>query len=289
MTPYQEMITELKSKMNKAVVKIDTFSDRGIVFHFINGYKIIISPAKAKSNHLHSDGVSLIYDYDFNNLSHIVFGQPIKLDHENGSKFIYNIVNTFKSEDFFNKEKQLENYKSINIYELKSLLAKYLLLPVNPDKEYFLYGDDELRPRFKQSPKLKFKAQGHKVIISDTSALLFDDGKRRYIDLESGLLYKKDGLLYLDRNIVVMKEFSEAEVKSGDDSYLVSFDQKGNKKFFKNVLKEGVDLSKIPTIKYQEVNGFFYKLKKNKNVYFFEDEQGKISISHPDLLIVFQD
>lgn len=288
-TPYQDMITELKLKMNKAVVKIDTFSDRGIVLHFINGYKVIISPAQAKSNHLHSDGISLIYDYDFNNLSHIVFDQPIKLDHENGSKFIFNIINTFKNEDFSNKIKQLENYKQINIYELKSLLAKYLRLPVNPDKEYFLYGDDELRPRFKQSPKIKFNNKGHKVIITDKSALLFDDGKRRYIDLESGLMYKKDGLLYLDRNIVVMKEFSEAEVKSGDDSYLVSFDQNGNKKFFKNVLKEGVDLSTIPTIKYTEADGFTYKLKKNKNVYFFEDTQGKISISHPDLLVVFQD
>lgn len=283
---FQELVKTLSEKLNHEVVKVTGFYQHGVILSFIDNTTIFISAQSSpRDSQVVANKFRLFYDPGMINLSKIVFNQPIKLDYDNGSKWLWQIIKSFTKEDYYNKEKQLKNYHKLHMFELKDLLRKTVHLPVDPNLEFFLYGDDELVARYKNNNKLEIPAKGVRVKIQDKSAILFK-GKSRNIDLSTGLFYMNDGYMYLDRNIVEMVDCEE-----GDHEF-VSYNGNNEKKFSKMQLKAGVDLTKIKKIPYELADGMELTLKisktKNKNgihTYYFTDDEGKIRISHPDLLI----
>ena len=283
---YQQMIKDLKLLLNTDLVKLDTFYEKGIVFQFNNGYKLFISPYKSdRPGIVSSDGLMVIYDFDYINLSKILYKQPIKLTHENGSSQIYYIFQAYKKESFYDIEKQMINYKNIHTFELKDLLRTFLRLPLNPQLEYFLYGNDELSPRYNKKQKIKVTAKGISIRIQDKSTYVFESEDGLYVDLLDGLFYKDSQYVYLDRNLTQLVECQESDIKD-DDQYFVSYNSNGDKKYLKSVLKEGADLSQVKKLKYYSIDNQEFLLKKDKeNTYYLQQGKKKFRISHPDLLI----
>lgn len=283
---YQQMIKDLKTLLNPDLVKLDTFYEQGIVFQFNNGYKLFVSPYKSdRPGIVSSNGLMVIYDFDYINLSKILYNQPIKLTHENGSYQIYNIFQAYKKENFYDLENQMVNYSKIHTFELKDLLRTFLRLPVNPQFEFFLYGDDEITPRYNKNQKLKVTSKGVTIKIQDKSACVFEGEDGLYIDLLSGLFYKDKHYVYLDRNLTKLVECNESDIQDNDE-YFVSYSANGDKKYSKSVLKEGSDLTKVKKIKYYYIDKQEFLLKKDKkNIYYLQQGKKKFRISHPDLLI----
>lgn len=298
---YQLMIKELKNTFNKDIVTIDYKYETGISFNFINGFVVYISSSTPTGgNYVHyTPNMIIIHDPHFFNLSHFVFKNSLKVDYENGTDLLDNVFKTFANDGFYDLEKQRVNYFKLHEFKLKKLLSDYLNLGFKPENEYFLFYNDEIRPRYETGKKIIFYEEGNKIVIQDKSALLFTNDKgERYIDMSVSFHYCIENKMYLNRDILQLREISDEEYLSlsPDDKerVVVSYSPPNHSKKQYSIYekKPDIDLNDEKYITYEKANGKIFTLKqsmdkKNKIIFYFEDEKGRVDIYHADLLIYF--
>mgnify|MGYP007088035767 CR=1 FL=1 len=279
---FQNLLKRLRNVLDPAFVKVEGFFEHSVVFSF-KDFKIVVSIQKAIRREFHStEGLLLLNDQNFKLLDSFSKNKLKNLEQEDGSLYLDNALRPFLKTETVKAKAQV-NVKKIYYFELKSLLNKAYSLNQDPSKEFFLFGNDELRKRFNQSNvHLKITSKGIKVEVQDKSALLFtnDDGSR-FMDLHYGQGFLSKNYLYLG-NLMKYKEVKKP--KDGVD-YSVRVNGDGTKIYMVSVLKDGIDLKTTPRIAYEKADGKSFVLKKSKGEFYLEDEKGKISIGHPDLLI----
>jgi hypothetical protein len=278
-TRYQKLLAKLKEILLPELCIVESSYGNSITIT-INNYAVVFIPHKSDIRPVVSNKlVKIIYDEDYRILEKVVFGKKVNEDFEDASHYIIRLIKAFSKNT---KKQAYEAMEKIYDYPLKEALIKYYQLEVNPLKEYFLFGDDEVGSRYRGlQEKLKIPQEGIKVQIKDSSALLFTrkDGKQ-FIDLSTGTMYMDKKFLYLDRTLVVRKQCSKK------DSELVSIGPNNSRTYWKNTLKKGVDLKKLDKIPYKSADKMEFILKEKDGTMFFEDKNKQIiSIHHPDLMI----
>jgi hypothetical protein len=278
---FQNMVTMLRSRLNPELTKVKSFYEQGIVIAFKNGFNLLITPLTPKNKfrpYFSCAGLSVIQDEDFFFLKKIVYKEKLEPSYENGSKHLFNIIQAFSSR---NSKNALKYYKSIFPFELKSLLNDHFKLGLDPAKEYFLYGNDELRPRFSQSKEIKVPKKGLRCKIDDDSAIIIYKPECRIIELTEPFHCYQD-----KKYIYIGKIFHYKKCKAEDSTY-IQFNGKTEKRtYMKAVLNKGVDLKKQERFAYKKANQMEFVLKQDsKGIFSLWDKDGEVIIVHPDLLI----
>jgi hypothetical protein len=275
---FQTLVSKLRQTLHPELTSVAGFYNLGIVISFKNGFKAIISPFAPKhgKHYFSMNGILVIQDEDFKNLEKIINNKKFQLDYENGSKVLFSTLNTFSNQAI---KKVKQNYEDIYQFELRDLLNTFFNLKLNPRQEFFLYGKDELRPRFSQVKMIKIPKKGIPCRIEDKSALIISFNEHRCIDLNWNGYATKTHIYFGD-------SFHNVQCSQAN-SETVSYNSVTKKKtYWKKVLKPGLALKKEKGLPYKKADGFSFILKKDsKGIYSLWDKQGKIQIDHPDLLI----
>lgn len=282
-----QIVSKLRSLLNFDLVEeVGSFLGEGISILLKNGYNFIIVPEKGLSDRTtyFNKLMYIVHDESFEVVSKILNKEKIKIDHENGSKQINDFLEAFSKNESLTLEDRKELYKGMYQLYPKELYASHYNLGEDPNRELFIFGNDELSVRYHRSKGVKVPPQGLKVRILDESALLFtlDNGKRS-IDLKTvGYL---DGQYHYPNNQIL--RYEECPEEEADITVYKNHVPHYQKEF----LREDVDLSKERRIPYVKANGMEFILKedKKKMEYFFEDNNGKIRIGHPDLCVYILD
>lgn len=292
-------MNKLKNKLNEildlSLVEVKSV-DSKLVFEFKNGVTYTVDPSGDKSDKSrwnHGGRNQSFIDPGFKILLNQVLNEPYKEDSMGYDPIVKSnykrILQAFSKNNNSSLNQQIENYNQLFDGHLKEFFSKVFNLSLDPKKEFFLLGDDEVVPHFRLSKEdqveklLENLAEGKKVKIIDKSAYIFQSKKGRTIDLNSHY-YMDDNFMYLGS----VTEDVELEAEPEDDAdYFVSFNTKDNtKRIFKKVLRKDVDLStETNKLAYKKANGLELTLFKVGEEFFFKDSEGEISIRHPDLLI----
>lgn len=279
---HQKLVSQLKQWINPAIALVESWYGSSITLTIPN-LSIVIIPQASERACVTNLYTKIIFDPNYKFLKKIINQQNFKRDYENGSEVLFHILQALKR---LTQSEAETAYEHIHDYALKQALIRHYHLNQDPNKEFFLFGDDEFRPRYTDfQPPLKVPSEGLKVKIQDKSALLFTrENGSQYLDLDIGMFYKDDTYIYLNSKIVQMVKCSKAE------STTVSYNSKTKSKIYRKLeLKPGIDLTHEKKIRYQSANGREFTLKLNHQTYFLEDDQGtKVDLSHPDLLVYIQ-
>lgn len=276
---HQTLVAKLKSIVNPFICSVESWFGNSITLT-INNFAVVIIPHQSERAVATNKLVKIVYDENYNILESILNNKEVSENFEDSSHVLNNLIFALRP---LKKNEAIIAVDKVYDYPIKEALIKYYKLKVNPLKEYFLFGNDEIGLRYRDQQKpLKVTSKGVKVIIKDKSALLITgkDGKL-HIDLNT-TNYLDDKFIYLDKNIY------ELIPSTKDQCDLVSMSSKNNeKKYLKISLKNGVDLKSVDKLAYQKADKMALTLKKNKKgEFFFENKKGQvIHIGHPDLLI----
>lgn len=280
----QSLVKRLKKVLNEKMVSIEGHFDQAVVFSFSNDFKIVICPQKSGYKSVFSQkGLLHIFDEDFKSLTLFSKGKLKNLEQEDGSLYINNSLFPFlKTQD--SKAHAQVNYYNLYYHDLRAMLSQVYELGLNPGREFFLYGNNEISSRFSESDfKVKIPKKGLKVKVNDDSALILsptDNAPYRSIDLFTGMGYLTKNFLYLGN----LTEYRP--VKSKRKGCVVSYNGATNERtYMMPVLKKTVNLKSVPKIAVEKADGKEFLLKKDKNTFYLQDDEGKIKIHHPDLLI----
>lgn len=293
-----------KIKDHSKEMGISTHMDsEDIISFFFGDKKILVINAKEikKDNRLSeytnriSGGLFIFFDPNFQTLSKIIEDTEMLQDIKSNkqiNKGLYNLFKMFSPKLNKTKKDKLDNYNKLYDYDLKLFFSQIFKIPFTGNKEFFLFYDDELRPRYESKIGKNYKIKGRQRIkIKDKSARLY---------IKSGP--SKKVLMFIDmydnRNYVVGEKYFYKlnhlvrMVKSGKEkSDVVSFSpNNGDKKYYKYKQKKlnKKQLENEPYMLVKELHDkeFILKFdKKNKNFYLLDNKDNKISLSHPDLLI----
>lgn len=275
---YQKLLSKLRSFVVPSLCKVSSRYGNSIILT-THGFSIVIIPRHSTTPVESTDFVKVVYDNNFEILEKIVNHKKVKQNYENASYALVSFLSAVKPLT----KKQAKEFieEKLNDYLLRKALADHYKIKIDILSEYFLYGNDQLEPRYRSfQKKLIVPSKGLRVKVKDSSAFLFmkDDGTR-HIDLFSGSLYRDEKFLYLDSSITYLKKCPPNQA-----DYYTPFD--GKIDHFKIALKKGVDLSQVKRIAYKSADKMVLTLKKDKKgVMYFEDKKGIITIAHPDLLI----
>jgi hypothetical protein len=272
---HHKMIKNLNKRLNHDLATAEGFYEQGVVIAFANGFNLFVNPFKGEYKATFSTkGLLVIQDPGLKNLNKVLKNDIKSFNYENGSKFLFQIIKAFSKNE---RKNVLKNYQKVYHFELRDLLNSYFKLGLDPRKEFFLYGNDQLSPRFHQVKELKIGKGGIKVKIEDRSAILFNTELGRVLDLDSGMFYKTKSHIYLNK-IFHHEECSEKDATEVRHS--------GNAvNYFKMVLNENVNLKNEKRFAYQSADKMKFTLKKDsKGIYSLWDDLGKIEFAHPDLL-----
>lgn len=284
---YKKMRDKLEKWVDPKICRIDCYYQVAIFFIF-KGFQVIVIP-KANTHKFSatSKSAKVFYDDDFKLMKQVLSGKKLKKDYDNGSYIIEGLLGAVKKGLSTAQAEKAVN--EVHDYIIKKTLQEYYKLSDNPDNEYFLYGDDQLEPRYRgyQPPITLPDGVPQRVRIKDNSALLIT-GKNGdlYIDLNSGLHYQDDKYIYFG-------DITERKTCTEKNADLVSYNSKtGKKSYFKTVLKKGVKLkdheNKVAYVKADGMKFTLYFESATKNFYFKDDNDNKIHISHPDLLVYLE-
>jgi peroxiredoxin family protein len=282
---YNLMRTKLLNWVDPKICRLDLYYNTAIFFIF-KGFQVIVIPkSNAYKYAATSKSAKVVYDEDFQMINTIMKGKRLKKDYDNASSIIESLLQAVKQN--LSQTEALAAMEQAHDYIIKKNLQEYYKLTENPDREYFLYGDDQLEPRYRgyQPPISLPEGVAQRVRIKDSSALLITqkDG-RKYIDLNSGIHYSDDKFIYFGS----LTERKKCTAKS--DYHFVSYNSKTNEKtYYKTVLKKGVNLAnhedKVPYVRADKMELDLY-FDASKQEFYFQDEVGdKITISHPDLMV----
>lgn len=268
------IFNKLKKMMNNHLVNL-SWNDKSLLFTFKNNYKVLVLSIDkdnlGERKFLIYPSIQIFYDKDFKNIEKMVNGV-----FNDKNDYLFNIIESFSNKKFSKKERNYQ-YQKIVSYQLKKIFYKNFRNETNPDKEFFLFGNDELKKRYSYK---KAKLDNSLVKIIDSSALLIKTDNNGYIlDIDTGLHYKDNNFIYLD-NV-----FSYKRCKRSDKEMTIFSSKNGKERYFKKVLKNGVDLKKSKKNKYLKADGLVMKLKRVNGIYFLFHKGKKINICHPDLLI----
>lgn len=283
-TQYKKFRKKLLSFFDSSLVSIETAYKQAIFFNFASSFSLVIIPYeneyKATTS---SQNTRVLFDKDFSILNKLISNQKIDVDFEDPSYFIHYTLRAFKKGI---KKKDLQNiYDRIYDYKLKRLIYQKYKMKTNPDHEYFLFSDDQLRPRFwKDLKEVKLKKEGERVLIKDERAFLLNKNGELSLTLDYGGIHKDEKFFYLG-NITYLKKCKKEEADS------VRYNPKTKKKtYMKTTLKKEIDLSKEEKIPYTKANNKIFTLKKTRGEYYLLDKnEKKVQITHPDLLVYFLD
>lgn len=285
---YQAMRTKLEAWVDPKLCRLDCYYQTAIFFIF-KGFQVIVIPkANTYKYAATSKSAKVFFDDDFQMMKTVLNGKKLKKDYDNGSFIMEGLLGAVKK-GLTNSEAE-KAMNNVHDYIIKKSIQEYYKLPENPDNEYFLYGDDELEPRYRgyQPPIALADGVAQKVKIKDPSALLITgkDGKL-YIDLDTGINYSDDKFIYFGN--LTTRKICSAKAKH----HFVSYDSKtGKKTYYKTVLKKGIDLAKhedkVAYVKADKMSFDLY-FDSSKKVFYFKDASDThIHISHPDLLVYLE-
>jgi hypothetical protein len=269
---YSHLYKKLRSHLDLSRVSLEGQFEKALVFSFKKNFKVLIIPQQNSINLseypvVFFKDITMIYDPSFEHTNKILKNEEVSSDY----KILYAILKSFS-------KKATPKYYDLLPYPLKKDLEKTFKLRINADKEYFLFGNDELKSRYSYK-NLKAIKKNQKVQINDSSAVLVVHNGKRYVDISSSFFYMDDKYIYKDDicKRVKVENINEADITSSD----------GEKNtYYKTVLKDNVRLSELTNkVRYYKVNGKKFTLIKHKNEFFLKDQKGLIEISHPDLLI----
>lgn len=285
---YKKFREKLLKHFDKALVSISTHFGQAIFLNFINDFKVIIIPHENEHKDLVRErNIDIIFDKDFNFLRECLENkaelESIEKTDNFGLSTLFYLCKGFKKN--ISKEEALDVYKKTIDYPAKKLLSDTHNLKFDPSHEFFLFGNDELVPRYREYPQKSLFGNRNKIIVLDHGSCLFGEFGSRSIDLQTGMFYRDDQYIYIDKDIVKLVECNKIEAT---DIYVGSSGHGKNetKKYMKLVLKENVDLSKVKKLKYESAYQKVFYLNEKDGEYSLETEDGeKIRISHPDLLI----
>lgn len=285
---YQAMRKKLQAWVDPKLCRLDCYYQTAIFFMF-KGFQVIVIPkANTYKYSATSKSAKIFFDDDFQMIRQVLQGKKLKKDYDNGSFIIAGLMQAVKK-GLTNTEAEAA-MEEVHDYIIKKSIQEYYKLSENPDNEYFLYGDDQLEPRYRgyQPPITLPDHVAQAVRIKDSSAILIihKDGTRT-IDLNTGISYSDDKFIYFG-NITERKQCSEKS-----KYHFVSFNSKdGKKTYFKTVLKKGVNLKthedKVAYVKADNMRFNLFFDSATKNFYFKDSEDQIIKIGHPDLMIYLE-
>ena len=285
---YKNFRIKLLNHFDKSLVSISTHYNQAIFIKLKNDFIAIVIPYKCERKDLVMEkNIHIIFDENFQFLKKCIEETVSESDfdfYENfGLRDLFYLVKGFKKN--INQEEAIYAYKKTIDYLPRKLLSETHNIGWNPGHEFFLFGNDELSPRYRGYPHKKILGDKNKVLILDKSAVVIGDINNRSIDLLPSTFYRDEKFIYLDKNIVSIVRTESNE----NDSLIVghSINPKTLKKSYaKLVLDPSVDLSKVKKTPYENVDKKIFNLICKNDVYHLEDDDGeKIKISHPDLLI----
>jgi hypothetical protein len=285
---YKKMRSKLEAWVDPKLCRLDCYYRTAIFFMF-KGFQVIVIPqANLYKYSATSRSAKIFFDEDFQMIRTVLSGKKLKKDYDNGSFIISGLLAAIKK-GLTNAQAEAA-MEEVHDYIIKKSIQEYYKLTENPDNEYFLYGDDQLEPRYRgyQPPITLPEGVGQPVRIKDSSALLITskDGQK-YIDLNSGIHYSDDKFIYFG-------DITTRQKCSGKAQHdLVSFNSKtGQKTYFKTVVKKGVNLKKhtdkVPYIKADGLKFTLFFEAATKTFYFQDEQNQRINISHPDLMVYLE-
>jgi hypothetical protein len=282
-----DLIRKLKDKLTDSV-SVERISDSGFLFSFSNGFKLTVIPFSTEGKQSYwTTGFMTIHDVDYVYLTDWLAGRKKNglNEKDRAAILLFDILNAFSKKES-TKKKARVNYDKVHQFELKDLLDTKFKLNLDPRKDFFLFGSDQLEPRFKQAgQELIIPKKGLKVQVNDKSALIFEYGNRRSIDL---LVFGFKTKKYIYPNTDI---FTYVESSKPTKNCLVKFTtdiKTGTNKMIYLTKKLNKDIKLVDEVKfpYVEAHGRIFTLKRcSGGIYSLYDNDGEISIAHPDLLI----
>lgn len=185
-------LTDLLCK-NLTQVRLSQSHDY-IDISFLNNFKISIYASRSlttKNQYFSSQNSLVFFDEKFSLLKNLITNQPIRLEYTNELKELLNILKAFSNENVDKKIKNKQYWKLIR-FELKELLSAHFKLGLDPKKEYFLFGNNQIRARYYEnfmSPSIR---TNQKIKIIDDSAILIEKNQKRIIDIDHEILIKTE-------------------------------------------------------------------------------------------------
>ena len=279
--------------LQKIIKKLEISSDATLVdyaqshirFSLLNSVDFYILNAEASSVYkkdlILNDKTIIFLDKEFTNLNLFLNKNPSKRD----AYWLNKLLNFIQLTPENNLE---EKYKLLPTYNLKKEFIKKHKINRNPDNEFFFFSSDEMVSRYKKingekirNPKIN--EEGIKVKIPDSSAIVFTSSKTGKRNIDCHIYgYIKDNKVYYQKDITEKIKTN----KDDPDRCTIHSSTDGTQTYYKEVLKKGVDLSKLDHDLVEHYEGKEVLLKYDEtNLYHLEDEKGIIYIRHPDLLV----
>lgn len=280
---YKELLENLKALLDPAKVKVSSFFPQGVFLTCKNDFTVFItslvdpSEEDGRRGSMSTNNVKIVVDPELKCLRKLAAGKETSRNTEEASFFLKSIINSLSK----NPSNIDQTYFDLHDYKLKEMFSAFHNLSYNPSREIFLYGNDEFRLRFSPYLDIEVPKEGLEVEIIDSSAYILGEGKDRNIDLLTGInSYKLGDRLYLGKNL------TEEVPATKEDCHTVSYNSKDkSKKYFKSVLKKGVDLSKEKSVLCLSANRKIFTLLPKGKKLVLKDSEGIIEISHPDMLV----
>lgn len=250
---YKEMVIQL---MNVDIKDINFDSNTIIIEIFNNCFISIIDMQSYRPGLFLNNGNLFLYDPNFENTK-------LFLQNKICNNYWLNKTLIFLSSKVQNKE---ENYYLIADYKIKKEYSSKYNLKIHPDKEIFLYNDDEMQFRYHKNKKMEIPKEGLLVKIIEKNAFLYENSHYRFIDSQTpneGFKINNKVIFHKD---FVKREFFEDNVKCS--------------------LKQKVESDNSFLLNYSNIFNNKYTLYKKNDLYYLKDEKGEIQIQHPDLLLV---
>jgi hypothetical protein len=196
-----------------------------------------------------------------------------------GEKYATNYWWLYKTLEFIFTSAKKSSYELLMTRELKARYSKEKGLERHPNKEFFLYGNDEFINRYTHKSK-RIPKEGIDIRINDDSSLLLNDKGERSIILYVSGSYLLKNKMYLNRDLMKVVKGTKKEHD------LVSGIRKGEKReYFKYVLRNNIDFKKEKYVLVSNPNKKIFRLVKIDNVYYLKDDKGLIKMYHYDLLV----
>lgn len=162
-----------------------------------------------------------------------------------------------------------------------SLITIFKLKVKDPYRRFYIHHYDEIYPQYSKSP---FKVRNGDVIkIQDESALCFDLGDNKHIDMDIGITYSDSKFLYVGVKWKLKPVKKLNPLKRGN---IHSFRDDGSTVFYERVKPSDKEIKgaerKIP---YYSVNNQLFRVLIRKGKIFFVDLKinEKIEVTHGDL------
>lgn len=270
------MKKELNDVLNKNLIYSIESNQDSILITLINGFSILINGNQSSNQNKDLSvfkNILILNDNKFKELELFINNQ------KNSNSLIYDTLYCLKSKKV--NKIFIKQYRKIFAYKYKKLISEFFKLKEHPDSEIFFFGNDESRPRFKQS-NIKNKKINSVTIIDESAILIVKKDTMPCIDIRPSHLYMDSKYIYLNSKIMQYIEVSPSEadfvsIESGTTE----------KKYFKISLKSGINLDLEPKVEYKEIYNKIFKVTKTKDKEFFflNEKNERINIVHPDLLV----